>query len=228
VKPATILAAALLLAGCATAAPFDYGPYLDHMPKSILVLPPLNQSPEVDAPYSFLSTITMPLCERGYYVFPVAVVDRLMKANGCPTPAEMHQVPLDKLNAVFGADAVLYLTVTDWGTKYVLISSVTTVSVSGRLVDARTGVQLWEGVGVAQQNSGQGQNSLLGMAVAAVVEQVVNTATDRAHDIAPIAAGGLVAGDARPLLVGGRSPEFAADQQKRREARATAATTTTK
>ena len=65
------LATATLGAGCATTST-DYRAYIQHMPRSILVLPPLNESAEVLAPYSFLSTITRPLAERGYYVFPVA------------------------------------------------------------------------------------------------------------------------------------------------------------
>ena len=62
----------ILLEGCR--APHDYSAYLDHMPRSILVLPPLNNSLEPVAPYIYLSTVTRPLAERGYYVFPVAVI----------------------------------------------------------------------------------------------------------------------------------------------------------
>lgn len=40
-------------------------------PRSILVLPPMNSSVDVNAPYSYLSTISTPLAEKGYYVFPV-------------------------------------------------------------------------------------------------------------------------------------------------------------
>ena len=43
---------------------------------------PLNASPDVKATYSYLSTVTRPLAERGYYVFPVAVVDQVLKDNG--------------------------------------------------------------------------------------------------------------------------------------------------
>ncbi len=74
----------LILQGCATTTtpPFDYGAYVQHMPASILVIPPRNESVEVMAPYIYLSTITRPLAERGYYVFPVAVIEKLMKENG--------------------------------------------------------------------------------------------------------------------------------------------------
>ena len=66
---AGILFAALLLAGCASRPPYDYTNYRQHPPRSILVLPPLNQSTDIRGTYSYLSTVTYPLAEMGYYVF---------------------------------------------------------------------------------------------------------------------------------------------------------------
>ncbi len=43
----------------------------------------------------------------------------------------MHQVPLDKITDVFGADAVLYVTVKQYGSKYQIITSTTIVTVEG-------------------------------------------------------------------------------------------------
>jgi hypothetical protein len=40
--------------------------------------------------YIYLSTLTKPLAEKGYYVLPVAVIDQFLKENGLPTPAEMN------------------------------------------------------------------------------------------------------------------------------------------
>src|SRR5277367_2093834 len=97
-------------AGCATTPPFDYTNFRAHRPRSILVLPPLNNSTDVRGTYGYLSTVTRPLAELGYYVFPVAIVDQFLKENGLPSPGEMHQAPLDKLGKIFGADAVLYIT----------------------------------------------------------------------------------------------------------------------
>ena len=74
-KPPSMVLASLLLVlayGCSVKRT-DYRAYLDNFPKSVLVLPPINESLEVQASGMFLSTITMLLAERGYYVFPVAV-----------------------------------------------------------------------------------------------------------------------------------------------------------
>jgi hypothetical protein len=209
------LSAFAALAGCA-AAPFDYGPYLAHMPRSILVLPPTNDTVEVLAPYSCLSTVTHPLAERGYYVFPVAVVDEYMRQNGLPTPAEMNAVPVDKLREVFGADAVLYLHITDWGTKYVVIQSVTTVKVTGRLVDSATGQTIWTGEWIAQQGSGDSGGGLIGMVATALVTQVVRTTGDAAHTVAMQTAPLWIEAEDRGFLVGPYHPDHAADQARRR------------
>ncbi len=214
-----LAAVPLVAASCANQppAPYDYGPYLAHMPRSILVLPPLNESPEVEAPYSCLATVTAPLAERGYYVFPVAVVDEMLKANGCPTPGEMHQVPLDKIRDVFGADAVLYLTVKQWGTSYRVFDSVTTVAIEGRLVDVSTGLQLWSSSAMAIRSSSQGQRDVFGMLAAAIVNQVVSSATDPAHDLAPAMSATFVGDPNHGMLVGPLDAGFAEDQRKRRE-----------
>ena len=177
-------AVGLLAAGCAT-APYDYTNYRLHPPRSIVVLPPLNQSTAVEATYGYLTTVTRPLAERGYYVFPIAVVDQFLKENGLPGAGEMHQVPVEKLAEILGADAVLFVTVEQYGTKYLLIDSVTTVAARGRLVDTRTGLLLWEGRRVLQHSSSAGQTNLLAMVISAAISQVVNTTTDAAHGLSP-------------------------------------------
>lgn len=168
----------LVMAGCATRASYDYSALMESSPASILVLPAANNSVEVNAPYIFMSTISRPLAEKGYYVFPVEVIDRLMKENGVSTPEEMHQIPLDKLNEVVGADAVLYTEINDWGQRYQVFSSVSVVDADMRLVDTKTGALLWNGRAHAQQSSGDGGGGLVGALVAAAVTQITGSLND--------------------------------------------------
>lgn len=175
----------LTLVGCAT-KPYDYTNYRAHPPRSILVLPPLNESTDVKGTYSYLSTVTMPIAELGYYVFPVAEVDQFFKENGMPTAGEMHQAPLNKIQEIMGADAVLYLTLKQYGTKYQVINSATTVTAAGKLVDTKTATLLWEGTVTAQDNSG-GSGNIIADLVAAVIDQAINKSTDHAHDVARMA-----------------------------------------
>ncbi len=63
---------AALMTGCAVnQAKYDYTAFKQSKPKSIVVLPPLNESPDIDATYSVLSQVTLPLAEAGYHVLPV-------------------------------------------------------------------------------------------------------------------------------------------------------------
>ena len=41
----------------------------------------------------------------GFYVFPVAVVEQTFKGNGLTVASDVHQVPVDKLHSIFGADS---------------------------------------------------------------------------------------------------------------------------
>jgi len=221
-------AAVVLLAGCASSPPppYDYGPYLAHMPRSIVVIPPLNKSPEPIASYAFLSTISKPIGERGYYVFPVTVVAELMKQNGCPTPGEMNQVPPEKLREVFGADAALFLTVTEWGTEYQIINSETVVSVTARLVDLRTGDEFWSNAQTARSDSSHGQHDLAAMIAAALVSQVFSSSTDPVHALAPAVSTSLVWDAHQGMLLGPYHPKYAEDQAARRAAPAVPPTNT--
>jgi hypothetical protein len=199
---------ALCLGGCVTVAPYDYTAFRQNPPRSILILPPINESTAIEATYGYLSTVSRPVAERGYYVFPVAVVDQLLKENGMPTAGEMHEVPLGKIREITGADAVLYPVVHQYGTKYHIISSDTLVSVSARLVDTRTGTLLWQGSGVAQQGSGNSGGGLLANAIAALVSQAISSSRDQSHDLSRLANQQLFFTQRRELPPGPYHPEF--------------------
>lgn len=203
----------VFLVGCVHVPPYDYTNFRQHQPVSILVLPPLNESTAVEGTYGYLSTVTLPLVERGYYVYPVAVVDQFLKENGMPTAGEMHQVPLNKIDEIIGADSVLYLTVQQYGSKYQVINSATIVIARAKLVDVKTGLTLWEGVGMAQENSG-GSGNIIGDLVAAAITQAINSGTDRAHEVSRLANVNLFLRKDHGLLLGPRHPEFGKDKSK--------------
>jgi hypothetical protein len=201
-----ILIGSLALAGCAT-KPYDYANFRAHPPRSIVVLPPINQSTDINGTYSYLSTVTRPLAEMGYYVFPVAEIDQLMKENGLPTAGEMHQAPLKKIGEIIGADSVLYVTLKKYGSKYEVLSSVTTVSADARLLDVKTGLTLWEGSVVAQKSSGDSGGGIIGALVTAALTQVINSATDPAHEASSQANFQLFTPKDRGLLHGPYFPK---------------------
>lgn len=215
-KTSYLVAFAFLIAcaGCKTAPKTDYTAFVEHMPKSILVLPPINESANVHASNAFLSTITMPLAERGYYIFPIAVVDQMMKENGVPTPPDMHQVSLEKLDEVFGADAVLYISINEWVTQYVVLDSSNRVTLSYRLVDVDSGALLWKWQQTFVHSSSAGQSSLIGMAVAAAVHAAVSTSGEQERNVAIQANLAAFFNPNHGLLSGHRHPNFEKDQAR--------------
>ena len=186
-----------LLVGCAASKGPDKTALRQNKPRSIVVLPPLNNSPDVRASYSFMSTVTFPLSELGYYVFPVALVDQTFKENGLPDPGEMHQVPLKKLAEIFGADAALYITVDRYGAEYQLLNSAVIVAARAKLIDTRSGDLLWEG--------------LLDMLIISLIQQVVNSAGNQGHAVARMTSARLLTLKPDGLLYGPRSPLFGTD-----------------
>jgi hypothetical protein len=197
----------LLLGGCQTTKPYDYTNFRAHPPRSILVLPPLNESTTLEGTYSYLSTVSRPLAEHGYYVFPVAVVDQFLKDNGLPTTGEMNQVLPGKVGEITGADAVMYLDLRQYGSKFVVINSVTTVEVFAKLIDTRTGILLWDGRGFAQQ-SGTGSGNLLADLLAAAISQAINRAADAAHSVSRMANNTLFLPQRTGLPYGPYSPKY--------------------
>lgn len=197
-----VIAFAVLISGCQTVEPYDYTALRKNKPRSIVIIPPNNNSVEVNAPYVYLSTLTRPLAEKGYYVLPVAVIDQFLKENGLPTPAEMNNIPLDKIDKYMGADAVLYVTINEWGQKFMVLSSVATVSADLKLVDVDTGITLWESTAVASKNSGDGGGSLAGMLISAIVTQVMESSIDRSYETAMFANAIAINHQSRGLLDG--------------------------
>lgn len=205
-------ALAAVLSGCVTPPkPYDYTAFKEAKPASILVLPPVNASPEVQATPSVLAQVTLPLAESGYYVLPVSLVDETLKSNGVHTPEEAQQIPGQKLREIFGADAGLYMKVTRYGSVYKVLNSETAVTLEAKLVDLRSGQLLWEGTASASsaEQSGSNQGGLIGLLVKAVVEQIVASTSDRSHPMAGIATQRLLgAGRPNGMLYGPRSPNY--------------------
>jgi len=207
VHGALCVAALLVLGGCQTTTPYDYTNFRAHPPRSILILPPLNESTALEGTYGYLSTVTQPVAEHGYYVFPVEVVDRFLKENGMPTAGEMHQVPLNRVAEITGADAVLFVTLEQYGSKYHVLNSTAIVKVRVKLVDTRSQTVLWEGRSQAEQTS-SGSGNLLADLVAAAIVQAVNSKTDPAHKVSRLANAKLFAEGNAGLPYGPYSPEY--------------------
>jgi len=173
----------MLFTGCGvTTSQITKGEYYPkiykHHPVSILVLPARNTTTSVDATKYFSYTITKPLAEKGYYVFPVHLVDSFFKSENLPSAELIRKIPLKKLKDVFNPDAILYVDINAWDTGYTVASSNVDVGLSFSLVDANTGEELWQNNAYAYSYEGlDGNNGLAGLIISAITT-ALNTATD--------------------------------------------------
>ena len=202
-----LLVAIVGVTACSNVVPYDYSALNESKPKSILIVPPINHTTEVLASDLFMSAMTLPVSEKGYYVFPVAVVQRYFQENGLPGPEEMNSVELDKLKEQFGADAVLYTLIQNWGQKYEVLSSTSTVRAEMRLVDVNTGILLWEGTAFHSQGSGNGGAGIAGALVGALVTQLMSEAFDPMMGVSSFATSRAINNPKRGLLPGPYFPQ---------------------
>lgn len=213
----------ILLSACANnhyqAKPRDYSKFRQSNPRSILVVQPTNSSVDVKGPYAVLAQTTQPLAESGFYVFPVVLVNETFKENGLNDGAEIQAATLNKLQKVYNADAILYLNVDKYGTKFQVINSVTTVSVSGKLIDARDGTTLWTGQKDITIDSNSNNNGgFFSQVFNAVVNQISDKLTDKAYKVAGVVDDNLLAAkNSDALLYGPYSPQYQALDQNKNE-----------
>ena len=212
---AVIAAVAFLFFACATTQAGKPAPvtYMEDHPRSILVMPPVNLTPDIKAPVSFLATSTVPLAEAGYYVIPVALSDATFKQNGVTVAEEAHAIPHGRLREIFGADAAMYITITRFGTRFALLSSVVEAEASARLVDLRNGQEFWSGK--ASSSSGDSVTvvnsveSLIAAMLTATISQIANTISDASHIVGKDANYKLLsAGGKNSVPYGPRHPKY--------------------
>ncbi|MEY4980175.1 MAG: hypothetical protein RLZZ352_2445 [Pseudomonadota bacterium] len=207
---ALALACTAWLVGCASPPqPRDDSAFRQARPTTLLVLPPLNVSPDIKATPAMWATATRPLAEAGYYVLPVTLVDETLRQNGVQTAEDAHGIAADKLRDYFGADAAVYIRVLRYGSSYAVVASEVVVQAEAKIIDLRSGKLLWEGSARASSAEQQQQNQggIAGLLIGALVQQILNTTTDTAYQYAGIASERLLGAQwHNGILPGPRSP----------------------
>lgn len=180
----------LVLSGCVHRELNKQEKFLSASPRSILVVPVVNNSVDITAADYMLSTLTIPLAERGYYIFPINAVKRVLEDDGLADSSLVHSSPTSKLAKLFGADSVLYVVVEQWDSKYMILSTTTTVSVYYQIRDGKTDDVLWENrvkMVYQPQSSSAGGGSLTGLVVQLAVQATVAAMEKAAPNYMPLA-----------------------------------------
>jgi len=115
----------------------------DQQPRSILILPPMNETTDAQAKDYYMTTIEAPFALMGYYVFPVEMVSDIMKQEGVYDTELLYNMPLDKFYEYFGADGVLFTRIKEWDLSYAVIASTLSIAIEAKIVSTQTNEVLW-------------------------------------------------------------------------------------
>lgn len=122
-----LVAAAVLAVSCGTANQVTrgerYASLYEEAPVTLLVMPPINNTANVDAKDLLYTSISRPLVEAGYYVIsPILAMD-ILKAESAYDGELFFDKPLGQFGRVFGADAVVFSVIDSWAKQGVGISA---------------------------------------------------------------------------------------------------------
>ena len=122
-----LLAATALLVSCGSASKLTrgevYAPLYHEAPVTLLVMPPINNTANVEAKDLLYTSISRPLVEAGYYVLPPILTMDILKAESAYDAELFFEAPVGQFGAVFGADAVIFSVIDKWAKQGVGISA---------------------------------------------------------------------------------------------------------
>ena len=213
IKRSIIICSVFLVSACMgqTIEPVDYTAFRDSAPRSVLVVPVVNSTNEAEAADFFLTTAPIPLAEKGYYVFPVNMVKKSMESDGLADAAMVHAADPTRVGELFGADMILYVEIVEWDAKYVVLASGVQVGFKYKLVDAKTGEDLWHNsASYFHDTSGNSGNIFADLLVTALTAAVNNMRSDYTK-LAATANNMAFITPKRGLPAGPHSPMFGKD-----------------
>ena len=165
-----ILAVAVCFTGCAPKH-FLIKDYQQHRPLSVLVLPPVNQTPQEGVENVVYPIFVRAIGEKGYYVYSPEYVQEIFHRNKLQEAGRIHALPYKKFYDVFGPDAILYITVEKWAAKYYLIGNQIDTQIFAKLIDAKTGAELFNMRYEFAYDPAAAQSSIAGKLVMAIASK---------------------------------------------------------
>lgn len=149
--------------------------YAEH-PVSIAIMPPINQTTHAEAKDYFYTTMYLPLCEKGYYVFSPYLTMEMFQQESAYDAEMFLEGDLGQFKNVLGADAVMFTIIKDWrrnnvgGTLSVKVEYILRSTETGKTLYTREGDIKMD---TSISSSGGGLFGALGNLIATAI----NTAT---------------------------------------------------
>ena len=200
----------VLFASCSMTQPItrgeQYAKMYEEKPIIFLVMPPINNSTNVEAKDLLYTSISYPLIESGYYVLSPMLTMEILKKESAYDAEMFVNSSLSMFQKYFGADAVVFSEINSWTKKGFGIET----DIHFIIKSAHTNEILFERscdlyLDLSTQNSGGG---LFG-AAAAILSSAVNTAITQHIQAARMANRYII----RDIPRGKYSPEYMSDHQ---------------
>lgn len=157
----------LVLVACGSAPT-----YLNRDVTTVGVVPPFNDSMNLDASKKVWPMIEERVAGRGYVLVPKERVEEFYARNKFVFPEEIRAYRNDELANLWGCQALLYTRIEEYGQKYIVFAREVRVRITAELVETRTGEILWRGSGEGKRSSSS-ESGLGGLLLEAVVHQIV-------------------------------------------------------
>lgn len=154
----------------------QYAAMYNDMPITLLVMPPINNTSNVEAKDLLYTSISRPLAEAGYYVISPLLAMDILKAESAYDAEMFIDKPLTMFRDYFGADAVVFSQIDEWTKRGFGIDTkiryIIKSATSGEILFDRS-CDLYLDL---QQNSGN--NSALGLLIDLAASAIATATTD--------------------------------------------------
>jgi len=182
-----IIVAVVAFSSCTTTSKIPkstaYKGIYGEKPLSVLLMPPINRSTNVEAKEYFHSTLNIPIANAGYYVIPPFLSMEILKRESAYDAELFLNSPLTKFQEIFGADMAVFTIIHKWDKSglaakvYVEVEYIIKSTKTNELIYTRKGNVTYD----ASVSTGAG--GAWG-AIADLAASAINTAATKYVDVA--------------------------------------------
>jgi hypothetical protein len=176
-----------MVLGCASKIPHHVAPdYSKKGMRLVAVMPVKSEMMDVKAAQMIREKVINELYFKGYPKIPSSVIDeKLSSVYGKLVDSRQGNVPPRVVGTLFGADAVLYTTLDQCQTSYVLFYAPTSMAITFEMRSAKTDETLWSTKYGTVKRSYSFSRKQLEMESSQVYESAIQEVLDKAMETLP-------------------------------------------
>ena len=176
-----LLIVALTVVSCTTPMKTmgeQYPSMYEEKPLSIAIMPPINQTTHAEAKDYFYTTLYLPLCEKGYYVYSPYLTMEMFQQESAYDAEMFIEGDLTPFKNVLGADAAMFTIIKNWRRSH--LGGNLSVKIEYILRSTKTGKTLYKREGeITVDTSVSGGSGAFGALVGMIATAVNTAATDK-------------------------------------------------